>query len=200
MTTIGMTESCAMCAILPPDFHQYGTVGVPVPSCEIKLVDVPEANYFASNNPPQGEVLIRGPSVTKGYCASFPHVFLFVHVADAVLAIDNRPDITAETITADGWLKTGDVGQWNPDGTLSVIDRKKNLVKLAGGECKSSLVRCAFGLELTRFGTRRHRSRASRVGLQELRLRLQHLPPRRFEREQGHGGEYSYFGACGRRR
>lgn len=80
----GMTESCAyvspslwatlmvlrMCAILPPDFHQYGSVGVPVPSCEIKLVDVEEANYFSSNTVPQGEVLIRGPSVTKGYCAS----------------------------------------------------------------------------------------------------------------------------------
>lgn len=72
LVLIGMTESCAMCAILPPDFHQYGTVGVPVPSCEIKLVDVPDANYFATNNPPQGEVLIRGPSVTKGYCASLP--------------------------------------------------------------------------------------------------------------------------------
>lgn len=61
---------------------------------------------------------------------------------------DNRPDITAETITADGWLKTGDVGQWNPDGTLSIIDRKKNLVKLAGGECSSCLA-CVFGLLLT---------------------------------------------------
>ena len=58
----------SMCAILPPDFHRYGAVGIPVPSCEIKLVDVEEANYFSSNTVPQGEILIRGPSVTKGYC------------------------------------------------------------------------------------------------------------------------------------
>lgn len=78
-----------MCAILPPDFHQYGIVGVPVPSCEIKLVDVPEANYFSSNTSPQGEILIRGPSISKGYY--------------------KQDTITKETITPDGWLLTGDV-------------------------------------------------------------------------------------------
>lgn len=75
---------------------------------------VPDANYFSSNNPPQGEVWIRGGSVSKGYY--------------------KRDDVTAEAFTEDGWLKTGDIGQWNADGTLSIIDRKKNLVKLAGGE------------------------------------------------------------------
>jgi long-chain acyl-CoA synthetase len=104
-----------MCAILPPDFMQYGSVGVPVPSCEIKLVDCPEAKYFSTNTPfPQGEIWIRGNSVASGYY--------------------KRDDITRETINDEGWLKTGDVGQWNKDGTLSVIDRLKNLVKLAGGE------------------------------------------------------------------
>ncbi|EPQ56009.1 long-chain-fatty-acid-CoA-ligase [Gloeophyllum trabeum ATCC 11539] len=112
----GMTESCGMCAILPPEFMQYGSVGLPVPSIEIKLLDVPEAGYRATNNPPQGEVCIRGPSVTKGYY--------------------KRDDLNNdETIfTKDGWLRTGDVGQWNKDGTLSLIDRIKNLVKLQGGE------------------------------------------------------------------
>ncbi|CAD6973033.1 unnamed protein product [Tilletia controversa] len=111
----GMTESCGMCAILTPEFFtSYGPVGVPVPAIEIKLQDVPDAGYFSTNDPPQGEVLIRGPAVTKGYF--------------------KRDDITKETITEDGWLMTGDVGQWNKDGTLSLIDRKKNLVKLSGGE------------------------------------------------------------------
>lgn len=111
----GMTESSAMCAIVTPEFHsEYGTVGVPVPSIEVKLKDVPDAGYFSTNNPPQGEVLIRGPAVTRGYF--------------------KRDEITKETISDDGWLMTGDVGQWNPNGTLSVIDRKKNLVKLSGGE------------------------------------------------------------------
>ncbi|EPQ30980.1 uncharacterized protein PFL1_01169 [Pseudozyma flocculosa PF-1] len=111
----GMTESCGMCAILTPEFMQYSSVGVPVPAIEVKLKDVPDAGYFATNKPlPQGEILIRGPAVTKGYF--------------------KRDDITRETITEDGWLMTGDVGQWNQDGTLSIIDRKKNLVKLSGGE------------------------------------------------------------------
>ncbi|GAA6014725.1 hypothetical protein JCM8202_001640 [Rhodotorula sphaerocarpa] len=110
----GMTESTAMLCLLPPEMHQYGTVGVPVPSIEVKLVDVEEAGYRSTNNPPQGEIWIRGPSVTKGYY--------------------KRDDLTKESWTDDGWFMTGDIAQWNKDGTLSVIDRKKNLVKLAGGE------------------------------------------------------------------
>ncbi|ETW80068.1 expressed putative fatty acid biosynthesis enzyme [Heterobasidion irregulare TC 32-1] len=112
----GMTETCGMCAILPPEVMQYGSVGLPAPSVEIKLLDVPDAGYKATNNPPQGEVCIRGPSVTSGYY--------------------KRDDLnTDETIfTSDGFLRTGDVGQWNKDGTLTLIDRIKNLVKLQGGE------------------------------------------------------------------
>lgn len=101
----GMTESCGMCAILPPELMRYGSVGLPVPSIEIKFLDVPDAGYLSTNNPPQGEVCIRGPSVVKGYY--------------------KRPDLNSdETIfTKDGWMRTGDVGQWNSDGTLSLIDR-----------------------------------------------------------------------------
>ena len=110
----GSTESTAMCALLPPEYHSYGTVGVPVPSVEIKLVDVADAGYSSKNSTPQGEIWIRGPSVTKGYY--------------------KNDEETKAAYTDDGWFKTGDVGQWNPNGTLSVIDRKKNLVKLAGGE------------------------------------------------------------------
>ena len=101
----GMTESCAMCAVLPPELMQYGSVGLPMPCIEIKLIDVPEAGYKAAADPPQGEVCIRGPAVTKRYY--------------------KRDDLNNdETIfTKDGWLRTGDVGQWNKDGTLSLIDR-----------------------------------------------------------------------------
>ncbi|KAM6493472.1 long-chain-fatty-acid-CoA-ligase [Amanita muscaria] len=112
----GMTESCGMCAVLPPELLQYGAVGLPVASIEVKLLDVAEAGYLSTNNPQQGEVCIRGPSVTKGYY--------------------KRPDLNDdETIfTKDGWLRTGDVGQWNSDGTMTLIDRIKNLVKLQHGE------------------------------------------------------------------
>ncbi|GAA5931113.1 hypothetical protein JCM1841_000016 [Sporobolomyces salmonicolor] len=110
----GMTESCALSCILPPSLVQSGVVGVPVPCVEVKLIDFDEAGYHASNDPPQGEVCFKGPSIFKGYY--------------------KRDDLTKETFTDDGWLMTGDIGQWNKDGTLSIIDRKKNLVKLAGGE------------------------------------------------------------------
>ncbi|KIM37871.1 hypothetical protein M413DRAFT_448142 [Hebeloma cylindrosporum] len=112
----GMTESCGMCAILPPELMRYGAVGLPVPSIDIKFRDVPEAGYLSSNEVQQGDICIRGPSVIKGYY--------------------KRDDLNNdETIfTKDGWLRTGDIGQWNSDGTLSVIDRVKNLIKLASGE------------------------------------------------------------------
>ncbi|KAI0310605.1 acetyl-CoA synthetase-like protein [Amylostereum chailletii] len=112
----GMTESCGMCAILPPECMQYNSVGLPSPAVEIKLLDVAEAGYRAQGDPPQGEVLIRGPAVIKGY-----------YKRDD---LNNDPTI----FTEDGWLRTGDVGQWNKDGTLSLIDRIKNLIKLQGGE------------------------------------------------------------------
>lgn len=110
----GLTESSAMACILNPGWMQYGSVGGPVPCAEIKLVDASEAGYFSTNTPPQGEIYVRGPAVFKGYY--------------------KRPDLDAEAFTEDKWFKTGDVGQWNPDGTMSIIDRLKNLVKLAGGE------------------------------------------------------------------
>lgn len=99
---------------------QYGSVGTPVPSIEIKFLDAPEAGYVTSEEPQRGEILIRGPSVTKGYF--------------------KRDDLNNdETIfTKDGWLRTGDIGVWNKDGTLSIVDRIKNLVKLSGGEVMSS--------------------------------------------------------------
>lgn len=101
----GMTESSAMCAILPPELMQYGSVGLPSPAVEIKLRDVPDAGYLSTNRLPQGEVCIRGPAVTKGYY--------------------RRPDLNEDEsiFTRDGWFRTGDVGQWNADGTLTLIDR-----------------------------------------------------------------------------
>lgn len=129
----GMTESCGMCAILPPEFMQFGSVGAPVPSVEIKLLDVPEAGYLSTNTQPQGEVLLRGPSVIKGYY--------------------KRDDLNNDEsiFTKDGWLRTGDVGTWNKDGTLSLIDRIKNLVKLQGGEV---CIICLYGAVKRVFLTR----------------------------------------------
>ncbi|KAG6839174.1 hypothetical protein C0991_005212, partial [Blastosporella zonata] len=116
MQGYGMTESCGMCTLLPPELPGPGRVRLPVPSVEIKLLDVPDAGYSSKDTPPRGEVCIRGPSVTKGYY--------------------KRPDLNSDKniFTKDGWLRTGDVGQWNEDRTLSIIVRIKNLVKLQNGE------------------------------------------------------------------
>jgi long-chain acyl-CoA synthetase len=81
---------------------------------EVKLVDFADAGYFSTNTPPQGEVWIRGPAVTEGY-------------------YDNDKE-TSEALTSDGWFKTGDIGEFNSNGHLKIIDRKKNLVKTLNGE------------------------------------------------------------------
>jgi len=111
----GLTETCGGGTLQHIDDPAYETVGAPVPGCQIKLVDVEEMNYRSSNNPPKGEVWIRGGNVaTDGYY--------------------KNPKITAEAFHSEGWFATGDVGGWAPDGSLKIIDRVKNLVKLSNGE------------------------------------------------------------------
>ncbi|TNY20093.1 hypothetical protein DMC30DRAFT_270914 [Rhodotorula diobovata] len=116
----GLTETTALSCVLPPSLARPGVVGVPVPCVEIQLRDFDEAGYKADGTGPaargrqQGEICVRGPSVFKRYY--------------------NGPDLTAEVLTSDGWHLTGDIGEWTEDGLLAIIDRKKNLVKLQGGE------------------------------------------------------------------
>lgn len=157
----GMTESCGMCAILPPEVFRYESVGLPVASIEIKLLSAPELGYDSAGSPPQGEVCIRGPSVIKGYY--------------------KRDDLNSdETIfTKDGWLRTGDVGQWNDDGTLSLIDRIKNLVKLSGGEVCSISIALSRDAYANTYYSLVHRIGTPRIYLQIMQSRLQHLRARR---------------------
>ncbi|NXQ93140.1 ACSL5 ligase, partial [Sagittarius serpentarius] len=108
----GQTECSAGCTFSTPGDWTTGHVGAPLACNIIKLDDVEEMNYFSSNN--EGEVCIKGPNVFKGYLKD--------------------PEKTAEAIDKDGWLHTGDIGKWLPNGTLKIIDRKKNIFKLAQGE------------------------------------------------------------------
>ncbi|TTE96765.1 Long-chain-fatty-acid--CoA ligase 6 [Bagarius yarrelli] len=108
----GQTECTAGCTFTTPGDWTSGHVGAPLPCNLIKLVDVPEKNYFTSKG--KGEVCVKGPNVFKGYLKD--------------------PVMTAETLDLEGWLHTGDIGEWLPNGTLKIIDRKKHIFKLAQGE------------------------------------------------------------------
>jgi long-subunit acyl-CoA synthetase (AMP-forming) len=97
----GMSETTGAGTCNPPDRIKIGTIGPPAPNVEIKLAD-------------DGEIMVRGPVVMKGY--------------------RNLPEKTAETFTDDGFLLTGDIGEFDEDGYLKIVDRKKELIINAAGK------------------------------------------------------------------
>lgn len=104
-----------MGAISGPDSWDYGATGPLVPCVEAKLVSCPEAGYYLNGKGnPQGELWLRGPSVTSGYL--------------------NREQETQDAFDRHGWFKTGDIAEFDKRGLLRIIDRKKNLVKTLNGE------------------------------------------------------------------
>ncbi|KAM6972149.1 long-chain-fatty-acid--CoA ligase 1a isoform 1-T1 [Aplochiton taeniatus] len=108
----GQTECTAGCSMSLPGDWTAGHVGAPLPCNAIKLVDVADMNYLAANG--EGEVCVKGPNVFLGYLKDTAK--------------------TAEAIDQDGWLHTGDIARWLPNGTLKIVDRKKHIFKLAQGE------------------------------------------------------------------
>lgn len=109
----GLTETSGPSTVQELSDWRRGSVGAPLPSTRIKLVDVPDMNYLHTSNPPRGEIWIGGNNVSSGY-------------------YKNEEETNKAFI--DGWFRTGDVGEWTPEGTLKIIDRIKNLVKPPHGE------------------------------------------------------------------
>ena len=97
----GLTENSAAACVVRPDDMVFGCVGQPLPATQVRIAE-------------DGEVLLRGPHVMKGYW--------------------NLPEANAETLMPDGWLATGDIGTLDDAGRLRITDRKKDLVKTSGGK------------------------------------------------------------------
>lgn len=101
----GLTECSPLVSVNPHDIDYHsGSIGLPVPSTEAKLVD-DDDNEVAPGQP--GELCIKGPQVMLGYW--------------------QRPDATDEIIK-DGWLHTGDIAVMDEEGFLRIVDRKKDMI------------------------------------------------------------------------
>ncbi|VDM23836.1 unnamed protein product, partial [Toxocara canis] len=108
----GQTECTALVTSTWPSDFVGGHCGGPSTCTLLKLKDVPELEYYASEG--KGEVMVKGPHCTVGYFRD--------------------PEKTAELFDEDGFIHTGDIGQLLPNGSLRIIDRKKHIFKLAQGE------------------------------------------------------------------
>ena len=134
----GLTETSAAATIVHPEDISNFHVGMPVLCAELKLQDVSEMGYSSKNMPPSGEVCVRGPCVFGGYY--------------------KLPDKTAEAFDAEGWFHTGDIGAWTSTGCLRIVDRKKNIFKLAQGEyvaaekIEMALLRCPLVAQMFVYG------------------------------------------------
>ncbi len=105
----GLTEASPVVCINPIINPKIGSVGLPVPSTEVTIRD--DTGVILDEGE-EGEVWVRGPQVMQGYW--------------------QRPDETKGVLTADGWLRTGDIGAFDAQGYLKLLDRKKDMVVVSG--------------------------------------------------------------------
>jgi long-chain acyl-CoA synthetase len=104
----GMTETSPVITLnqFRPGLYSFGTVGVPVPGVEVRIEDPDETG--------EGEILVRGPNVTRGYY--------------------RQEELTQTVFTGDGWFRTGDVGKFVKKRFLQITDRKKDIFKTSAGK------------------------------------------------------------------
>ncbi|ETS84751.1 hypothetical protein PFICI_02776 [Pestalotiopsis fici W106-1] len=111
----GSTEMFAICLAQSAGDMSVRNCGGPAACVEVCLLDLPDMGYFSSDQPcPRGELLMRGPNVFSEYYKD--------------------DEETSKAFTEDGWFKTGDICAVDELGRFSIIDRRKNLLKLAQGE------------------------------------------------------------------
>lgn len=112
----GMTECSPVASANPLNGERrVGTVGLPLPNTEMSVVSLtPDANGKYAHLPQgeEGELVVRGPQVMKGYW--------------------NQPEDSTSDIDEDGWLHTGDIGLMDPEGYFKIVDRKKDLIIASG--------------------------------------------------------------------
>ena len=106
----GMTELSPVSHFTQSTAPRSGAAGVLIPSTECKIMNIETGGELSAGE--EGELWIRGPQVMMGYL--------------------NNPEATAQTVTEDGWLRTGDIGYVDEDGYLFIVDRLKELIKFKG--------------------------------------------------------------------
>ena len=106
----GLTETCPAVCINPLDIAEYnGSIGLPIPSTDVNVQD-DDGKVLAIGE--VGELCVHGPQVMKGYW--------------------NRPEETAQVLSADGWLRTGDIARIDDKGFVYIVDRKKDMILVSG--------------------------------------------------------------------
>ena len=105
-----MSETCAIGTNNPVTAAEFsGNIGLPLPSIDIAIKD-DDGNSLAVGE--SGEICIRGPNVMRGYY--------------------NQPEENSKAFTADGFMRTGDVGIMDPQGYTRIVDRKKDMILVSG--------------------------------------------------------------------
>jgi long-chain acyl-CoA synthetase len=130
----GLTEASPVICINPFLAPKQGTVGLPVPSTEVTIRD-DDGKALPAGEP--GEICVRGPQVMQGYWQS--------------------PEATRQVLSADGWLRTGDIGAFDSDGFLRLLDRKKDMINVSGfkaypNEVEDVAMQCPGVLEAAAIG------------------------------------------------